>query len=82
MRGRSAIRQSWSDAVGSQDQIGFGYEVLAVTGNLGIARWWASFTDTPSQVQVKLDGIFVVVMSADNRCTKFREWWHTQVNAS
>ncbi len=82
MRGRSAIRQYWSDATGSQDKIGFGYEVLTCTGNLGIARWWASFTDTQSQAQVKLDGIFLVVMTGENRCKDFREWWHTQIKAS
>ncbi len=82
MRGRSAIHQYWSDATGSQDQIGFGYDVLAVTSDLGIARWWASFADIQSQAQVKLDGIFVIAMGADNRCRDLREWWHTQVKGS
>lgn len=73
MRGRAAIHEYWSNASRSQDQIRFGYEILAVTQNVGIARWWASFVSIPSGAQVKLDGIFVVSLDAENRCNAFRE---------
>jgi hypothetical protein len=78
LRGRSAIFEYWSDVPRSQDQIRFGCDILAVTENLGIARWWASFVRIPSKTQVKLDGIFVVSLDAENRCKEFREWWHRQ----
>jgi hypothetical protein len=75
-RGRSAILEYWSDVPRSQEQIQFGYEILAVTENAGIARWWASFVRIPSGTRVKLDGIFVVALDETNRCREFREWWH------
>jgi len=78
MRGRSAIFEYWSHVLRTQDQIRFGYEILAMTDNMGITRWWASFVRIPSQIQVKLDGIFVVSLDAENRCHEFREWWHKQ----
>jgi hypothetical protein len=78
LRGRPAILEYWSDVPRSQDQIRFGCDILAVTENLGIARWWASFVRIPSKTQVKLDGIFVVSLDAENRCKEFREWWHRQ----
>lgn len=80
MRGRSAILAYWSHVPRTQDHIRFGYEILAVTNDVGVAHWWASFVRIPSQVQVKLDGIFVVSLDAENRCKEFREWWHRQEN--
>lgn len=80
MRGRSAILDYWSHVPRSQDQVRFGYEILAVTGTIGIARWWASFIRMSSEKQVKLDGICVVTLDAENRCKVFREWWHREEN--
>jgi len=51
LRGRSAIFEYWSDVPRSQDRIRFGYEILAVTEDMGIAQWWASFVRIPSQIQ-------------------------------
>jgi hypothetical protein len=45
---------------------------------VGIARWWATFTRTPSQKRVQLDGIFVCTMDEQGRCRLFQEWWHRQ----
>ncbi len=76
MRGRKAIVKYWSTSVSSQDQVRFGYEILATTQDKGIARWWTSFVDLSSKAQVKLDGIFVVTLDGENRCEVFQEWWH------
>ena len=76
MRGRTAITDYWSGNVTEQDNVQFGYEVLATTVEIGIARWWASFLDHSSKAHVKLDGIFVVHLDFENRCTEFQEWWH------
>jgi uncharacterized protein (TIGR02246 family) len=76
MRGRDAILRYWSDALGSQDQVKFSYEVLAVSEGNGIARWRASFVRVPSSAQVELDGIFLVRMNSEGQCTQFQEWWH------
>ena len=76
MRGRAAIAEYWSTNVQAQDDIKFGYEILATTEDKGIARWWTSFVDVPSKARVKLDGIFVVTLDTENRCTVFQEWWH------
>ena len=59
MRGRTAITDYWSGNVTEQDNVQFGYEVLATTVEIGIARWWASFLDHSSKAHVKLDGILV-----------------------
>jgi uncharacterized protein (TIGR02246 family) len=75
-RGREAIAEYWSRVTAGHDGVRFGYEILAVADDTGIARWWASFQSIRSGKPVELDGIFVVLMDADGRCKKFREWWH------
>ena len=76
MHGRKAITEYWSGNVKEQDNVQFGYEVLATTSEIGISRWWASFSDHSSKAHVKLDGIFVIHLDSENRCTQLQEWWH------
>lgn len=76
-RGRGAIAEYWSSVTSGQEGVRFDYEVLAVEGDVGIARWWASFGSLRLGTPVELDGIFVVRMDAEGeRCEEFREWWH------
>jgi hypothetical protein len=76
MRGHAAILEYWQNVARTQENIQFGFEVLAVTGDFGIARWWASFVIIPQRLQTKLDGIFLVSLDSAGRCTSLREWWH------
>jgi hypothetical protein len=39
----AAIFNYWSHVAETEREIQFGYEILAVTQEAGIARWWASF---------------------------------------
>jgi len=78
MRGPSAILEYWSHVTATQRDIQFGYEVLAVAREMGIARWWASFVIVPQGLQTKLDGIFVISLDAGGRCLSLREWWHKE----
>jgi len=78
MRERTTILEYWSHIAATQRDIQFGYEVLAVTEKLGIARWWASFVIVPQELQTKLGGIFVIALDAGGRCRSLREWWHKE----
>ena len=78
MRGRPAILQYWSNVARTEQDIQFGYEILAVTQKAGIARWWASFLIVPQGLQTKLDGVFLISLDADGRCRSLREWWHKE----
>jgi hypothetical protein len=62
----------------TEQDIQFGYEVLAVTQEAGIARWWASFLIVPQGLQTKLDGVFLITLDADGRCRSLKEWWHKE----
>lgn len=77
IRGREAIRAAWDYATrGQQSDIRFGYEVLAVTGARGIARWWASMTVNATGHPVRMEGIFLVTLDDAGLCEVFREWWN------
>ena len=67
----------WCPFCERETEFRFDYEVLAVTAELGIARWIAS-ADIPSEGRRLLyDGVFAVTLDADNLCREFREWWNT-----
>ena len=78
MRGHPAIFEYWSHVAETQRDIQFGYEILAVTAEIGVARWWASFVIVPQGLQTKLDGIFVISLDDNGRCRSLREWWHKE----
>lgn len=78
MRGRTAILEYWTKVAQTEENIEFGYEVLAVTPAQGMARWWACFVIVPPGLKTKLDGIFVIALDERGKCSRLREWWHKQ----
>jgi hypothetical protein len=74
MRGRSAIVEYWSHVPRTQEDIHFNYEIIALTIDVAIIHWTASFTRIASRAKVKLDGIFLLNFES-NHCRSLREWW-------
>ena len=75
-RGRDEIAAAWQGAVTHQRDIHMTFDVLAVEGNRGIARWHTNFTTAPSGEPVQLDGILTAEFDGPKHCRVFREWWH------
>lgn len=75
MRGREEILAYWTHIARSYGDIEFGYEILAIVEHDGIAHWQASFTRVADKSLVNLDGVFVITLGSDRRCTSLREWW-------
>jgi hypothetical protein len=78
MRGRKALFEYWSNVARTEENVQFGYEILVASRELNIARWSASFVIVPQGLKTKLDGIFVISLDEQGRCTSLREWWHKQ----
>jgi uncharacterized protein (TIGR02246 family) len=76
LRGRAAIYEYWVGVARSEERIQFDYEVVAVTAELGVARWWASFLRVPAGLETKLDGVFLITLNSRAQCRSLREWWH------
>jgi hypothetical protein len=78
MRGKPAILEYWTNVARTEQDIRFGYEILAVSAEQGIARWWASFVIIPPGLRTKLNGIFLICLDDHGFCKSLREWWHKQ----
>ena len=76
-RGLKEIAQAWSEATGRQRDVRFSFNILTVSGSLGIARWQASLTRAESGQPAQLDGILLAEFADSSHCRVFREWWHS-----
>lgn len=74
--GRDAIHRYWADAAPHFRDAHFSYEILAVTGDRGIALWRSDFVSVRTGSRGSLDGVFLVEFDAAGSCRTFREWWH------
>jgi hypothetical protein len=77
--GRDAIFKYWDGGARALKDKDAAHEILAVKGNLGIARWQSKFTEITSGRRLALDCLFLVEFDEDNLCCVFREWWHLRV---
>jgi hypothetical protein len=80
LHGPQEIRDCWAIATGDPDETDFrfDYEILAVTEEIGIARWMASAARPAQGRRLHYDGVFAVALGADGLCDEFREWWNTR----
>jgi hypothetical protein len=76
IEGRDAIYEYWLRGAQTLKDKESTFEILAVRGNLGIARWQVKFTAIESNKRISLDCLFVVEFGENGLCQTFREWWH------
>jgi hypothetical protein len=76
--GRGAIRRAWDDHQDPEEVAEMTYEVIAVTPEVGVARWIASHTNERERRRHRMDGVFVVTLTEDGLCDSFREWWDSR----
>lgn len=72
--GRAAIRSYWADATADQSAVSVEVEVLAVTNAYAIGRFRAEKVEDGDETVT--DGVCLIELDAQGRCTVFREWWH------
>ena len=75
IRGRSNIVAYWRKIADVMRDVEFGFEVLATTDHVGVARVRDALTRVPSGRRVRYDGIFFARFDEGMRCEEFREWW-------
>jgi hypothetical protein len=77
MIGSAAIRRYWTEgAKDGQREVTFGARPIGVRGDVGFARWQATFVRVRDGAAVELDGVLCACFAPDGRCREFREWWH------
>jgi ketosteroid isomerase-like protein len=77
LRGRVMIREAWAEALETQENVSFGYEVMSATQSGGIVRWWCSCDEPSRGMHSKAEGIFRLSFEETGLCTSFEEWWNS-----
>lgn len=80
--GREAIYQYWKQGAQNLKDKTAEFQILAIDGNRGLARWQATFVPIASGERLALDCLFLAEFDDQQKCRVFREWWHKQVLAS
>ncbi len=70
-KGRESILKNWLAKKDEPGSFTFRYEVLAVTGSLGVMRGWTTYLEN----ETDYSNIWTVRLSEDGRCEEFTEWW-------
>ena len=78
MKGIDAIRKYWNIVADTQKDVKFEYEILESNNGKGVAHWKSSFVRPKPNTLVLLDGILVVHLDSENKCTRFQEWWQSK----
>jgi ketosteroid isomerase-like protein len=77
LRGHDEIRTRTEHAVSQQAEVAFRHEPLAVSEDgRGIAWWGVTYLVPARASRFRNEGIFLVALGPDGRCTEFREWWN------
>ena len=80
-RGPAAIAAAWLEATSRQRNVRFSFEILAIDGPTGIARWHTHL-ERPTGRRIELDGVLLAEFDDDSLCRLFREWWHSSERES
>jgi ketosteroid isomerase-like protein len=73
--GRVAIATYWRMVAELMTDVELECEVVAVSGDVGVAHLRDALTRVSSGTRARYDGIFVVRFDRDGRSIDFREWW-------
>ena len=79
--GPEEIRRKWDEQQDLEEVAEMSYEVIAVTPEVGVARWIAAHTNERERRRHRMDGVFVVSLTEDGLCDSFREWWDSREEA-
>ncbi len=76
-RGSRGIEIAWAEATSRQRDVRFSFQVLASSGDLGIASWHARLVRVATGREIEIDGILLAQFEVSGLCRVFREWWHS-----
>ena len=71
--GRDEIVRRW--VAGIRQDVDMTYEVLSVQGDQGVIHWHVFTRNVGDPVKVEYDGVLVIRLASDGRCSEHREWY-------
>ena len=75
-QGVKAIYEHHRNALSHQEDIQYSYEILATTEAYGLARFYLKIKDHNPGAPNRYEGIFMVHLNEENKCTLFEEWYN------
>ena len=75
--GVEAIYEHHRNALSHQSDIKYEYQILATTEKYGVARFHLTLNDHMPNEPNTYDGIFLVHLNNEGKCTLFEEWYHS-----
>ena len=75
-QGVDAIYEHHRNALSHQEDIHYSYEILATTEAYGLARFYLKIKDHNPGAPNRYEGIFMVHLNEENKCTLFEEWYN------
>ena len=79
--GVNAIYMHHKNALSHQENIKYTYEILATTEDYGIAKFHLTLKDLVPHEPDTYEGIFLVYLNDENKCTLFQEWYNSTTRA-
>ena len=74
---RQGLLDEW-ESVQNHKDISMKYEILSLTGNVGIAKWSAVFKRLSEETSTELEGIYLVKLDSQGKCTEFHQWYNSK----
>ena len=75
--GVEAIYEHHRNALSHQTDINYEYKILATTKECGVARFQLTLYEHMPGEPNTYDGVFVVQLNEEGKCTLFEEWYHS-----
>lgn len=76
IRGRAAMEKYWTTVMAKQKDSKAEIIPLAHLGDVGVAHLRATTFNIEAGRHEVLDGVMVLALDRDGRCTDLRGWWH------
>jgi hypothetical protein len=74
--GVDAIYEHHRNALSHQEDIHYSYDILATTEDYGLARFYLKIKDQHPGAPNRYEGIFMVHLNNEKKCTLFEEWYN------
>lgn len=72
--GKDKVYELWKGVPDAQEDISFKGEVLMAEGSKAVINWRAEFTKVATGERFIDNGIFLIELNKEGKCTLFKQW--------
>lgn len=72
------VTNLWNIVADNQKDISYEFEIISYNENTCIVNWQMTRTMTKSETKQEIDGIFLVSINDEGKCTYFKQWRFTR----